>query len=99
MFPKTAAKVRAFFLVLASTSLRIGDAVSLAKSKVDGDKIMLSTGKTNQPVFLKLRQRRGGVERLRMRQLEVHLLDRSRQVGHSQGRLVRKENAADKIGL
>ena len=54
VFPKTAAKVRAFFLLLASTSLRIGDVVSLAKSKVDGDKIMLSTGKTNQPVFLKL---------------------------------------------
>jgi len=54
VFPKVAAKVRAFFLVLASTSLRIGDVVSLPKSKVQGNTIMLSTGKTNQPVFLKL---------------------------------------------
>lgn len=54
VFPKIAGKLRAFFLVLASTSLRIGDIVSLPRSKVDGDTIMLSTGKTNQPVFLKL---------------------------------------------
>jgi integrase len=45
VFLKTAGKVRAFFLVLASTSLRIGDVVSLPRSKVEGNTIMLSTGK------------------------------------------------------
>jgi integrase len=54
VFAKIDGKVRAFFLVLASTSLRIGDVVSLPRSKVEGNTIMLSTGKTNQPVFLKL---------------------------------------------
>jgi integrase/recombinase XerD len=54
VFPKTTNKVRAFFLVLASTSLRIGDVVSLQRSNVKGSKMMLATRKTNRPVFLKL---------------------------------------------
>src|SRR5258708_15426576 len=45
VFLKIAGKVRAFFLVLASTSLRIGDVVSLPRSKLESNTIMLSTGK------------------------------------------------------
>jgi integrase len=46
-----AAKVRAFLLVLRYTALRIGDATNLQKIHLNGDRLLLRTLKTGQPVF------------------------------------------------
>jgi integrase len=54
-FPRIAPMVRAFFLVLCSTALRIGDVVTLRRDAVEGDKIMVAEmGKTGVPVYTRL---------------------------------------------
>ncbi|HEX3683979.1 MAG TPA: tyrosine-type recombinase/integrase [Bryobacteraceae bacterium] len=53
-FPKIANKVRAFFLILCSTGMRIGDVVCLERSAVTDGKILFDTGKTDAPIYTKL---------------------------------------------
>jgi integrase len=47
----SAAKVKAFMLVLRYTALRIGDVTNLQKSHITGDRLFLRTTKTGQAVF------------------------------------------------
>jgi integrase len=46
-----AAEVHAFLLVLRYTALRIGDVTNLQKTHLNGDKLLLRTMKSGQPVY------------------------------------------------
>jgi integrase/recombinase XerD len=48
--PENARRIRAFVLLLRHSGLRIGDAVTLERSRVTGDKLFLYTAKTGTPV-------------------------------------------------
>jgi len=52
--PENARRIRAFFLLLRHSGLRIGDAVTLERSRITGDKLLLYTAKTGTPVHLPL---------------------------------------------
>lgn len=52
--PENARRIRAFVLLLRHSGLRIGDAVTLERSRVLGDKLLLYTAKTGTPVYLPL---------------------------------------------
>jgi integrase len=47
-------RIRAFVLLLRHSGLRIGDAVTLKRSRITGDKLFLYTAKTGTPVYLPL---------------------------------------------
>lgn len=47
-------RVRALVLLLRFSGLRIGDAVTLARSRIHGEKLFLYTAKTGTPVYLPL---------------------------------------------
>ena len=51
---ENARRLRAFVLVLRHSGLRIGDAVTLERSRITGDKLFLYTAKTGTPVHLPL---------------------------------------------
>ena len=52
--PENACRIRAFVLLLRHTGLRIGDAVTLERRRIVGDKLLLYTAKTGTPVHLPL---------------------------------------------
>jgi integrase/recombinase XerD len=47
-------RIRAFVNLLGYSGLRIRDAVTLSREKLSGNKLMLYTQKTGQPVFIPL---------------------------------------------
>ncbi len=52
--PENVRRIRAFVLLLRHSGLRIGDAVTLERGRVTGDKLFLYTAKTGTPVHLPL---------------------------------------------
>ena len=52
--PENARRIRAFVLLLRHSGLRIGDAVTLGRSRITGDKLFLYTAKTGTPVYCPL---------------------------------------------
>lgn len=52
--PENARRIRAFVLLLRHSGLRIGDAVTLERSRITGDKLFLYTAKTGTPVCVPL---------------------------------------------
>jgi integrase/recombinase XerD len=52
--PENARRIRAFVLLLRHSGLRIGDAVTLERSRITGDKLFLYTAKTGTPVYCPL---------------------------------------------
>jgi len=52
--PENARRIRAFVLLLRHSGLRIGDAVTLERSRIIADKLLLYTAKTGTPVHLPL---------------------------------------------
>ena len=52
--PENVRRLRAFVLLLRYSGLRIGDAVTLAQSRITGDKLFLYTAKTGTPVYVPL---------------------------------------------
>jgi integrase len=52
--PENVRRIRAFVLLLRHSGLRIGDAVTLERSRIAGDKLFLYTAKTGTPVYLPL---------------------------------------------
>ncbi|HEV2494471.1 MAG TPA: tyrosine-type recombinase/integrase [Terriglobia bacterium] len=52
--PENVRRIRAFVLTLRHTGLRIGDAVTLERSRITGDKLFLYTAKTGTPVYCPL---------------------------------------------
>jgi len=51
---ENARRIRAFVLLLRHSGLRIGDAVTLERSRITGDKLFLYTAKTGTPVYVPL---------------------------------------------
>ncbi len=51
---ENARRIRAFVLLLRHSGLRIGDAVTLERSRITGDKVFLYTAKTSTPVYVPL---------------------------------------------
>jgi integrase len=52
--PENAGRIRAFVLLLRHSGLRIGDAVTLERGRINGDKLFLYTAKTGTPVYVPL---------------------------------------------
>jgi integrase len=52
--PENARRIRALVLLLRHSGLRIGDAVTLDRSRITGDKLFLYTAKTTTPVYVPL---------------------------------------------
>jgi len=52
--PENASRIRAFVLLLCHSGLRLGDAVTLERSRITGDKLFLYTAKTGTPVYVPL---------------------------------------------
>jgi integrase/recombinase XerD len=52
--PENARRIRAFVLLLRHSGLRIGDAVTLERSRITADKLFLFTAKTGTPVYVPL---------------------------------------------
>jgi integrase len=52
--PENARRLRAFVLVLRHSGLRIGDAVTLERTRITADKLFLYTAKTGTPVYVPL---------------------------------------------
>ena len=52
--PENARRIRALVLLLRHTGLRIGDAVTLERSRITRDKLFLYTAKTGTPVYCPL---------------------------------------------
>jgi integrase len=52
--PENARRLRALVLLLRHSGLRIGDAVTLERSRISGDKLFLYTAKTGTPVYVPL---------------------------------------------
>jgi len=52
--PENVRRIRALVLVLRHSGLRIGDAVTLERSRIAGDKLFLYTAKTGTPVYCPL---------------------------------------------
>lgn len=52
--PENARRIRALVLLLRHSGLRIGDAVTLERSRITGDKLFLYTAKTGTPVYCPL---------------------------------------------
>ena len=52
--PENVRRIRALVLLLRHSGLRIGDAVTLERSRITGDKLFLYTAKTGTPVYLPL---------------------------------------------
>jgi integrase len=51
---ENARRIWAFVLLLRNSGLRIGDAVTLERSRITGDKLFLYTAKTGTPVYVPL---------------------------------------------
>jgi integrase/recombinase XerD len=52
--PENVRRIRAFVLLLRHSGLRIGDAATLERSRITGDKLFLYTAKTGTPVYVPL---------------------------------------------
>jgi integrase len=52
--PENARRIRAFVLLLRHSGLRIGDAVTLERSRITGEKLFLYAAKTGTPVYVPL---------------------------------------------
>jgi integrase/recombinase XerD len=52
--PENARRIRALLLLLRHSGLRIGDAVTLERGRISGDKLFLYTAKTGTPVYVPL---------------------------------------------
>jgi len=52
--PENARRIPACVLLLRHSGLRIGDAVTLGRSQITGDKLFLYTAKTGTPVYCPL---------------------------------------------
>jgi len=53
--PENARRIKAFVLLLRHSGLRIGDAVTLERRRITGDKLFLYTAKTGTAVYVPLR--------------------------------------------
>jgi integrase/recombinase XerD len=53
-YPGNQIRLRAFVLVMRYSGLRIGDAIALDQSRLDGNKLLLYTAKTGTPVYVPL---------------------------------------------
>jgi integrase len=53
-YPGNQDRMKAFVLVMRYSGLRIGDTISLDKSRLNGNKLLLYTAKTGTPVYIPL---------------------------------------------